>query len=192
VAATAPTAGPAELDELTLKRAQRGEAAACTALVQCYQRPVFAVVSRILAPSGRRAAVEDVAQETFLRVFRALPSWDARGGAKLSTWILTIATRAALNELRRRPPGPSLFPDDAALATAPAPVELRSLGHAIERAVAALSPEFRAAFVLREFHELSYEEIARALDVDVGTVKSRLSRARTALQAALAEVHHGE
>jgi RNA polymerase sigma-70 factor (ECF subfamily) len=190
VAATAPTAGPAELDELTLERAQRGEPAACTALVKCYERVVFAVVSRMLAPSGRRAAVEDVAQETFLRVFRALSSWDPRGGAKLSTWILTIATRIALNELRRRPPSAPLV--EAAATTAPVPVELRSLRSAIERAVAALGPEFRAAFVLREFHELSYDEIARALDVDVGTVKSRLSRARAALQAALAEVHHGE
>ncbi|HWE29392.1 MAG TPA: sigma factor [Polyangia bacterium] len=102
MAATAPTAAPAELDELTLERAQRGETAACTALVKRHERLVFAVVSRMLAPSGLRAAIEDVAQETFLRVFRALPSWDARGEAKLSTWILTIATRLALNELRHR------------------------------------------------------------------------------------------
>jgi RNA polymerase sigma-70 factor (ECF subfamily) len=126
-----------------------------------------------------------------MRVFRALASWDARGDAKLSTWILTIATRVALNELRRRPPASALLVEGA-LTTAPAPVELRSLRSAIERAVAALGPEFRAAFVLREFHELSYEEIARALDVDIGTVKSRLSRARATLQAALVEVHHGD
>jgi RNA polymerase sigma-70 factor, ECF subfamily len=189
VAQSAPTAAPAELDELTLKRAQRGEPAACTALVLRYQRPVFDVVSRLLSPSGRRSSVEDVAQDTFLRVFRALPTWDARGGAKLSTWILTIATRAALNELRKKPAtGEPLA--DAHAATPPSPVELRSLGRAIERAVGTLPPEYRAAFVLREFHELSYDEIARALDVDIGTVKSRLSRARAALQAALAEVHH--
>ncbi|MDB4965118.1 MAG: putative polymerase ECF-type sigma factor [Myxococcales bacterium] len=187
--AAAATAGAAELDELTLKRAQRGEAAACTALVKRYQRPVFAVVSRMLSPSGRRAAVEDVAQETFLRVFRALPSFNLTGGAKLSTWILTIATRVTLNELRKRAAtGESL--DELAAPPLGAPVELRALGRAIERAVGGLAPEYRAAFVLREFHELSYEEIARALDVDVGTVKSRLSRARAALKSALAEVHH--
>jgi RNA polymerase sigma-70 factor, ECF subfamily len=189
VAETAPTATPEELDELTLTRAQRGEPAACTALVRRYQRAVFAVVSRMLAPSGRRAAVEDVAQETFLRVFRALPRFDKRGGAKLSSWILTIATRVALNELRRRPAtGESL--EDAALAVAPAAVELGALRRVVERAVAALQPEYRAAFLLREFHDLPYDEIARALDVDVGTVKSRLSRARAALKTALAEVHH--
>src|SRR5437879_893575 len=84
VAATAPSAGVSDLDELTLKRAQRGETAACTALVKRYERVVFAVVSRMLVPSGRRAAIEDVAQETFLRVFRALPTWDGGGGAQLS------------------------------------------------------------------------------------------------------------
>jgi RNA polymerase sigma-70 factor (ECF subfamily) len=178
-----------ELDELTLKRAQRGEPAACTALVRKYQQQVGALVSRLLIPSGRRASVEDVAQETFLRVFRALPDWDPRGEARLSTWILTIATRAAIDELRRRAPTePVLEPLDA---TVPPPVELRSLGRAIERALAGLAPEYRAVFVLREFHELSYDEIGAALDIDLGTVKSRLSRARAALRSALAEVHDG-
>ena len=116
---------------------------------------------------------------------------DPRGGAKLSTWILTIATRVALNELRKKAPVPADVVE-LAPATQPPAVELRSLGRAIERAVGKLAPEYRAAFVLREFHELSYDEIARALDVDIGTVKSRLSRARATLQAALAEVHHGE
>jgi len=180
---------PLELDELTLKRAQRGEPAACTALVRKYQQQVGALVSRLLIPSGRRAAVEDVAQETFLRVFRALPNWDPRGEARLSTWILTIATRAAIDELRRRAPTePVLEPLDA---TVPPPVELRSLGRAIERALGGLAPEYRAVFVLREFHELSYDEIGAALDIDLGTVKSRLSRARAALRSALAEVHDG-
>lgn len=182
---------PAELDELTLKRAQRGDAAACTALVRRYERPVFAVLSRLLVPGGHRAAVEDAAQETFLRVFRALPGFALAGQARLSSWILTIATRVALNELRRRPTVDAPL-DEATATTAPPATELRALGRVIERAVAALAPEYRAAFVLREFHERSYDEIARALDVDVGTVKSRLSRARAALQAALGEVHHGE
>ena len=178
---------PAELDELTLKRAQRGEPAACTALVRRYQQQVGALVSRMLTPSGRRAAVEDVAQETFLRVFRALPAWETGGEARLSTWILTIATHAAIDELRRRAPAEPLR--EPVAATLPPPVELRALGRAIERALGELGPEYRAVFLLREFHELSYEEIGRALDVDVGTVKSRLSRARAALRVALAGVH---
>jgi RNA polymerase sigma-70 factor, ECF subfamily len=186
-AKTIPMGEPSELDELTLKRAQRGEPAACTALVRRYQQQVGALVSRMLTPSGRRASVEDVAQETFLRVFRALSGWETGGSARLSTWILTIAARVAIDELRKRPPTEP--PLDPVRATQPPPVELRSLGRAIERALAELAPEYRAAFVLREFHELSYEEIGRALDIDIGTVKSRLSRARAELRVALAEVH---
>jgi RNA polymerase sigma-70 factor (ECF subfamily) len=178
---------PSELDEVTLKRAQLGESAACTALVRRYQERVGALVSRMLTPGGRAAAIEDVAQETFLRVFRALPDWDPRGSARLSTWILTVATRAAIDELRRRPS--ITAPIDAVGSAPPPPVELRSLARAIGRALGELVPEFRAVFVLREFHELSYEEIAAALDIDVGTVKSRLSRARAELRVALAEVH---
>ena len=184
---TEPMEDSLELDEVTLKRAQLGESAACTALVRRYQERVGALVSRMLTPSGRGAAIEDVAQETFLRVFRALPDWDPRGSARLSTWILTVATRAAIDELRRRP---SITAPIDADSSAPAPpVELRSLARAIERALGELVPEFRAVFVLREFHELSYEEIAAALDIDIGTVKSRLSRARAGLRVALAEVH---
>jgi RNA polymerase sigma-70 factor (ECF subfamily) len=129
----------------------------------------------------------DVAQETFMRVFRALPDWDPRGSARLSTWILTVATRAAIDELRKRTPTGALV--DVVDSAPPPPTELRSLRHAIERALGELVPEFRAVFVLREFHELSYQEIAGALDIDVGTVKSRLSRARAELRVALAEVH---
>src|SRR5215470_592892 len=95
-------AGSRELDDVTLARAQRGEAAAWRALVEHYQRAVFALLSRMLAPSGRAALVEDLAQETFLRAFRALPAFDRGGRARLSTWILTIATRLGIDELRRR------------------------------------------------------------------------------------------
>jgi RNA polymerase sigma-70 factor (ECF subfamily) len=186
-AQTVPTGAPSELDELALKRAQRGDAAACTALVRCYQERVGALLSRMLTPSGRGAAIEDIAQETFLRVFRALADWVPGGSARLSTWILTVATRAAIDELRKRhASGPLVDVVDPAPSP---PIELRSLGRAIERALGELVPDFRAVFVLREFHELSYDEIARALDIDVGTVKSRLSRARAELRIALAEVH---
>ncbi len=186
-----PAPGPRELDELTLRRAQRGEDAACTALVERYQRAVFALLGRMVG-TRRAAVVEDLAQDAFLDVFRALPGFRPDGGARLSTWILTIATRRAIDELRR----PRRDGDDAALAgladaraaRGDAAVHRAELGRAIERAIAALSPDHRAAFLLREYHGLDYAEIAAALAVDVGTVKSRLSRARAALRAALAEV----
>src|SRR5690349_21305814 len=92
---------PPELDELTLARAQRGDEASCRSMVGRYQGPVFAMLGRRLGSDG---LVEDLAQETFLRVFRALPGFRPAGRARLSSWILTIATRLALDELRRRRP----------------------------------------------------------------------------------------
>lgn len=177
-----------ELDEVTLARAARGEQSACRALVVRYQGPVFALLGRLLA--GRRGGlVEDLAQETFLRVFRALPSFTPSGAARVSTWILTIATRLALDELRKRPR--ETEPIESAIETrdprADGAVERRDLGRAIQRAMSTLSPDHQAIVILRELHGLEYDEIARALDLDVGTVKSRLSRARAALREALGE-----
>jgi RNA polymerase sigma-70 factor (ECF subfamily) len=185
----ADAARPDELDDLTLARAQRGEAPACRALVARYERRVFALLSRMVGRRGR-ALVEDLAQETFLRVFRALGGFSPGGAARLSTWILTIATRLALDELARR--RPEAEPLSLALVDgmprADGTVEARAVGRAIERAVRGLPPVFQAVFVLREYHGLEYDEIARALELDVGTVKSRLSRARAALRQALEEV----
>ena len=89
------------LDELTLRRAQRGDDRAWRALIERYQAPVHALIWRLLAGRSRHR-VEDLVQETFVRVLRALPNWDLAGPASLQTWILTIATRLTLNELRSR------------------------------------------------------------------------------------------
>ena len=188
----------AELDEVTLARAQRGDAAATRALVERYQRPVFALLARMLLG---RAEVEDLAQETFMRVFTALPRFDRAGSAKLSTWILTIASRVALDQLARHAPAVRDVRDvrdPSDLAAIPARAadgadvgaDRSALRRALEAAVAALPPAFRAAFLLREYHGLEYDEIARALDIELGTVRSRLARARAELRANLAEVHH--
>ena len=89
-----------ELDELTLRRAQHGEERAWRDLIAIYQDRVHALVWRMLAGRAQHR-VPDLAQETFVRVLRALPKFDPTGAAKISTWILTIAARLALNELRR-------------------------------------------------------------------------------------------
>lgn len=184
---SAAPAGTDELDAPTLARAVAGDRDASRLLVERYQAPVFALVSRMLWRRGR-ATIEDVAQDTFLRVFGSLGSFDPARGAKLSTWILTIASRRAIDELRKkRPDAPEI--ETAGLERADARARRRELIEAIERALADLSPELRAAFLLREYHGLEYAEIARALDIEINTVKSRLSRARTALREALAEVH---
>ncbi len=186
-----PPKPPDELDEMTVARAQRGDERARRALVERYQRPVFALLSRMLHGRGG-PVVEDMAQETFLRVFRALPGFDRGGPARLSTWILTIAGRLAIDELRkRRPASDPLDPahEPASDAAADADAERQRLAELLRRAIDDLSPEFRAAFLLREYHELEYAEIADNLQIDLGTVKSRLSRARAALRRALEEVY---
>jgi RNA polymerase sigma-70 factor (ECF subfamily) len=181
----ARTAAADELDDTTLRRAAHGDADATRDLVERYQARVFALVSRMLSGRGR-ATIEDIAQDTFLVVFRRLGQFDPRGAAKLSTWILTIAARRAIDELRKQ--RPVLVADVPERRAADDVPRRRELARAIEAALRDLSPELRAAFLLREYHGLDYAEIARALDIDLGTVKSRLSRARAGLRERLAEV----
>ena len=176
-----------ELDDLTLARAQRGEESAWRALVEHYQRPVFALLARMLSPVARRDLVEDLAQETFLRAFRALPTFDRAAPGRLSSWLLTIATRLALDELRQRRPSPDTLHAVHFQAAETSRPDHRLLNKVLTRAVEALSPDHRAVILLRDVHELAYEEIATALAISVGTVKSRLSRARAELRAALEE-----
>lgn len=183
---------PAELDELTLARAQRGDDRARRDLVDRYQRPVFALLSRMLFQRGHQQALEDLAQDTFLRVFKALPGFQRGGPARLSTWILTIATNLAIDHLRRRRIPTDALTDarePAANETSDAEAERRRLAEVLRRAIDDLSPEYRAAFLLREYHEFEYTEIASTLQIDLGTVKSRLSRARAALRRSLEEVY---
>ena len=177
-AAAARTTAP--LDELTLRRAQRGDERAWRDLVERYQQPIHALIWRLLAGRARHR-VEDLVQETFVRVLRALPAFDLAGPATLSTWMLTIATRLALNDLRRPEHG-SIEVEPIANERTDDPVERRRLGAAIAAGVAALPDAQRAVFVLREYHDLDYQEIADVLELDLGTVKSRLARARTALR----------
>src|SRR5690242_1885795 len=87
-------------DELALRRAQRGDERAWRDLVERYQQPVHALIWRMLAGRARHR-VEDLVQETFVRVLRGLPAWTPEGPATLQTWMLAIAARVALNELRR-------------------------------------------------------------------------------------------
>jgi RNA polymerase sigma-70 factor, ECF subfamily len=168
-----------ELDDVTLARAQRGEPAAFRELVVCYQQRVFACLWRILGARAERGIVEDLTQDTFVKVHRGLARFRTDGPARLGTWVLTIATRVALNHLRRAPAPRVDEPEpggpDVALALA------------VRAALEQLTPDHRAVLVLREYHGLDYEEIAAALAIEIGTVRSRLARARAALRALLSE-----
>jgi RNA polymerase sigma-70 factor (ECF subfamily) len=171
---------PDQLDELTLRRAQRGEERAWRALIERYQQPVHALLWRLFAGRARHR-VEDLVQETFVRVLRALPGFDPHGPAALSTWMLTIATRVGLDELRR-PEHATLGDEPPSPQRADAGVEQRQLSAALASGIAALPDAQRVVLVLRDYHDLEYAEIASALELDLGTVKSRLSRARAALR----------
>ncbi|MGE0872304.1 MAG: RNA polymerase sigma factor [Kofleriaceae bacterium] len=188
-----PVAG-GELDELTLIRARRGDPSASRALFDHYKDLVFRYLWRMFGPRSTVAAIEDLTQDTFLRAFEALDRFSAAGPARLSTWLLTIATRVGLNEVRRqrrRGAGATVEIDHDLLrstARADEAAERRALGARIADALQDLPPEHRAVFILREYHDLSYQEIASVLEIELGTVQSRLSRARAALRAALEDI----
>jgi RNA polymerase sigma-70 factor (ECF subfamily) len=174
-----------ELDDVTLRRAQQGERAALDQLVERYHPMVHALVWRMACAQGE-SHVADLVQDALIRVIQNLARFDPAGPARLSTWILTIATRIVLNDRRRRDAPriePAGYIDPATVAAE------RELGAAIAAAVVELPEPQRIAFVLREYHDLDYAEIAKVLDVDVGTVKSRLSRARVAVRDALRRTH---
>lgn len=179
-----------ELDDVTLERARRGDARAFRAVVERYQRPVHALLGRMLAGTASFAEVEELAQDTFVRIFRALPSFSPQGEGRLTKWVLTIATRVGIDWARRRRPRTAELHDSDAVSKRPGADEIAAgklLASALARAVAALPEDQRAVFVLREYHDFDYEEMAEALGISRGTVKSRLSRARAALRERLSD-----
>ncbi len=180
-----PSGRAAELDAATLNGCKRGDPAAFRAFVVRYERPVFACLSRML---GRGPHIEDLAQDVFLRAFRAFAAFDPSGPAKPSTWLLTIATRVALDVRKRRvvPLRPLDEGSSVSHAATPETETARAeLGRAIERAASELSDEQRAAFVLCEYHGFTMGEIAAAMGVPEATAKTRLFRARERMRAAL-------
>jgi RNA polymerase sigma-70 factor, ECF subfamily len=180
----------AELDREVLARAQEGARDALERLVLRYERPVFALLSRMLVPKGRAAIVRDLAHETFAQVLRSLRNFDPDGPARLSSWILTIATRVALRELEA--PRLVAVPIESArhvrAAGGERAVEQSALRAGVVRTLSELAPHHQAVLILRVYHELDYEEIAAMLEIDVGTVRSRLARAREALRRALGDL----
>jgi RNA polymerase sigma-70 factor, ECF subfamily len=175
-----------EVDRATLVGCKARDPMAFRAFVLGYEKAVFGLLSRMLE---RGPHVQDLAQETFLRAYRAFPAFDIEAAARPSTWLLTIAVRLAVNARKRvaRAPTVSLF-DAAEIAHASTPETERArreLGRAIASAAAELSDEQRAAFILAQFHGLSIIEIAGVLEIPENTVKTRLFRARSHLRARL-------
>lgn len=181
------------LDDL-VHRAQRGELPAFNAIVLRYQDHVFSLVLRMLT---HREAAEDVTQEAFVSAWRHIDSF--RGGS-FRSWLFTIAANRARDELRKgvRRPTTSLDaarddPDRADIdppEPGPSPEGVAEQGEmraAIEVALAALPPDWREVIVMSDIHGMDYAEIAAATGVALGTVKSRLSRARSRLREVILE-----
>jgi RNA polymerase sigma-70 factor (ECF subfamily) len=174
-----------DADDRELADAARGgDRDALDQLLRRHYDRVHAVCRRIVGP-GRDA--DDAAQEAMIGIVRGLSRFDHR--AAFSTWAYRIATNAALDELRRRKRRPMLHrvpdadeaPPDVVDPLAERRVEAAVDRLAIDAVVAELPDEFRAAVVLRDVADLDYAEIARVLDVPVGTVKSRIARGRALL-----------
>ena len=175
--------GTAAGEAALLARLKDGDARAFEELVIAHQHRVFGVALRML---GNAAEAEEVAQEAFLRAHRAMASF--RGEAKLSTWLYGIASRLCLNRLaggeRRlvRSGETELGRLAESGADPAADLERSEVEQALHRAIAELPEERRIVVVLRDLEGLSYEEIAAALELELGTVRSRLHRARMDLK----------
>ena len=169
-----------------LRRAGQGDQEAFRQLVETYQAPVYRLALRMCG--GDAALAEDAAQEAFLAAWRGLPRF--RGDSRFSTWLYRLTTNAAIDCLRREKRYRSTddvteleLPDDA-----PSPQEQAEQSEtqsAVRRALSRLSEEHRQVLLLRYMQELDYSEIAAALAVSEGTVKSRISRAKTRLKEIL-------
>jgi RNA polymerase sigma-70 factor (ECF subfamily) len=177
-------------DETIFARIRAGDRAAFGDLVERHQEAVFRVIRNLL-PLPWAAECEDVAQDVFLSAFARLASFDP-SRASFRTWLLAIARNGCLNALKKRRPlltdfsGPSSHPAD--LRSPTEDLERAELFTRLDEALAALPFEQRAAFVLAELEGLPLEEVGRVEGVPVGTVKSRLARAREKLRVALADL----
>lgn len=184
---------PQQLDHELVRRVQRGDSAAFDLLVRKYQYRVVALIGRYVHDWSE---CQDVAQDTFVRAWRAIGNF--RGDAQFSTWLHRIAVNTAKNHLvasNRRPPNEDIEVEDAELFdsgvrlrdtdTPEREMERHQMEQTVMRAVEALPEELRVAITLREVDGLSYEDIAGRMGCPVGTVRSRIFRAREAIDEQL-------
>lgn len=185
--------GENELDLELVKRVQSGDKTAFDVLVRKYQHRIGAVIGRFVHDY---AESQDIAQETFIRAYRAMNGF--RGDAQFYTWLYRIAVNTAKNHLvssKRRPPTSDVDADDAEHfegayrmhdSDTPEHELLREeIARTVSEVVATLPEELRQAITLREVEGLSYEEISETMDCPIGTVRSRIFRAREAIDLRL-------
>ena len=183
-----------EIDQALVERAQGGDQKAFDQLVSKYQRKLGRLLSRFIRDPGE---VEDVSQEAFIKAYRALPNF--RGDSAFYTWLYRIGINTAKNYLvsqgRRAPTSTNFdaeeaegFEDASQLRDINTPESLllsKQIGETVNAAMDALPEELRNAIVLREIEGMSYDEIATMMDCPIGTVRSRIFRARDAVASRL-------
>ena len=186
--------GDREVDQQLVERAQRGDKRAFELLVAKYQRKLGRLLSRMVRDP---AEVEDVTQEAFIKAYRALPNF--RGDSAFYTWLYRIAINTAKNylvALGRRAPTTTEFDNEDAenfeeadalrdSSTPESELHGKQIAETVNRAMEALPDDLRTAITLREIEGLSYEEIATLMNCPIGTVRSRIFRAREAIAAEL-------
>jgi RNA polymerase sigma-70 factor (ECF subfamily) len=186
--------GDREVDQQLVLRAQGGDKRAFELLVVKYQRKLGRLLSRFVRDP---AEVEDVTQEAFIKAYRALPAF--RGDSAFYTWLYRIAINTAKNYLvamgRRAPTSTGVDLEDAEnfddadqlrdTNTPESELEGKQIAATVNKAVAALPEDLRTAITLREIEGLSYEEIANVMNCPIGTVRSRIFRAREAIATEL-------
>ena len=185
--------GEREVDQELVSRVQRGDKRAFDLLVLKYQQKIINLVSRYIRDQSETL---DVTQEAFIKAYRALPNF--RGESAFYTWLYRIAINTAKNFLvaqGRRPPGSDVDAEMAEQldvgirlkeqATPERQLLTEEIAHTVRQAVEELPEDLRTAITLREMEGLSYEEIANAMECPVGTVRSRIFRARAAIDSKL-------
>ena len=185
--------GESELDQALVERVQSGDTRAFDLLVRKYQHKIVSVVTRYVSDWSE---AQDVAQEAFIRAYRAIGAF--RGDSAFYTWVYKIAINTAKNHLvsrGRRPPIGDITIDDAVQlegasqlrdrATPERELLRQEIEQTVSSTVEALPEELRTAITLREVDGLSYEEIAEAMSCPIGTVRSRIFRAREAIDEKL-------
>ena len=187
---------PADTDQQLVERVLDGNKNAFDLLVLRYQNRVAAMVARIIRDQKE---VEDVCQEAFIKAYKALPLF--RGDSAFYTWLYRIAINTAKNHIvsrGRRPPSSDVELTDgeggelglvlSEIETPESSLEMENLKNVIEGAIEALPADLRTAFTLREFSGLSYEDITEIMNCPVGTVRSRIFRARESIDKAIKEL----
>lgn len=184
--------GEREVDQRLVERVQRGDKKAFELLVAKYQRKLNRLLSRFIRDPSE---VEDVAQEAFIKAYRALPSF--RGDSAFYTWLYRIAVNTAKNYLvaaaRRAPTSTTIDSEEAEnfeeghqlrhMNTPEAELMSKQVAATVNQTMEALPEELKVAITLREIEGMSYEDIATAMSCPIGTVRSRIFRARETIAA---------